>query len=92
MQIADKAKWWNRRVRIGRISLLVLLVLAAIWMAPYDFDAFRSVAGGVSQKWTGSYRRQSLKLPVIWRQEDSPNGTKTIWLRRARWGRLFSFE
>jgi hypothetical protein len=92
MQIGDKARWWNRHVRIGRISLLVLLVLVAIWITPYGFDASRSVAWGVSHKWTASYRGQSLKLPVMWRQEDSPNGTKTIWLRRARWGRPFSFE
>jgi hypothetical protein len=79
-------------VPIGRISLIVPSALAVVWLAPYFADALSSVAWGISHQSTASYQGRSLKIPAMWRQEGSPDGAKAIWLRRTRWGRLFSFE
>jgi hypothetical protein len=79
-------------VPIGRISLIVLGVLAVVWIAPYFTDALSNSVWGLSHRWTASYRGRSLKLPVMWQQEDSPHGQKLIALRRARWGQTFAFE
>lgn len=92
MQIGDKSRWWNRKVPIGRVSLIVLIVFAVVWIAPYFADALDSVVWGVSRQWKASYRGRSLKVPRMWRQEDTPNGQKMIALQRARWGQYFAFE
>jgi hypothetical protein len=92
MQIGDKSRWWNRKVPIGRISLIVLIVVVAASISPYFAEALRNVFWGISHRWTASYRGRSLKIPLMWRQEDSPNGQKTIALQRARLGQLFAFE
>ena len=92
MQIGDKSRWWNRKVPIGRISLIVFIVLAIAWIAPYFTDALNSMVWGMSHQWTASYRGRSLKVPHMWRQEDTPSGQKMIALQRARWGQYFAFE
>jgi hypothetical protein len=92
MQIGDKGRWWNRKVPIGRISLIVFIVLAVVWITPFFADALDSVVWGMSHQWTASYRGRSLKIPRMWRQEDTPSGQKMIALQRARWGQYFAFE
>ena len=92
MQIGDKKRWWNRRVPIGRIGLVVLLVLGVMWVAPYFFDGTASIVWGVAHRTTATYRGRSLKIPLMWRQEEIPHGQRTISLSRARWGQLFAFE
>jgi hypothetical protein len=92
MQIGDKSRWWNRKVPIGRISLVVFLILAAVWIVPLFTDGLNTVLWGISHRWTVSYRGRPLKIPSMWRQEDIPNGQKEVALQRARWGQPFAFE
>jgi hypothetical protein len=92
MQIGDRARWWNRSVPIGRIGLIVLFILTVVWIAPYFYDGFDNLTWGISHKWTATYHGESLKLPAMWRQEETPNGQKMIALQRARWGQSFAFE
>lgn len=92
MQIGDSRRWWNRKVPIGCISLIVLVVLAVMWIATYFSDASGTFVWGTTHRWTAYYRGRPLKIPDMWRQRDVPNGQKEIILRRARWGQTFAFE
>jgi hypothetical protein len=77
-----ETQWWNRKVPIGRICLVTALVLGAVWLLPYITTPVSALAWGLSHNWTATYQNRALKLPLMWRQEQTPAGTHSIALRR----------
>ena len=82
MQISNEAQWWNRKIPIGRICLVIGLILVALWLLPYVTIPASALAWGLSHNWTATYQHQPLKVPLMWRQEQTPAGTHSIALRR----------
>ena len=69
MKIGRSDGWWNRRVPIMRISLLVVVVLAGFYVWGAYGDLIESVVWGVRHQRTVSFRGQTLRVPWFWREE-----------------------
>jgi len=73
VKIGRPDSWWNRRVPIARISLIVgaLLVGFCLWVVYRDLIA--SIVWGVRHQRTASFRGQTLQVPWFWREEEWTN-------------------
>jgi hypothetical protein len=61
--------WWNRKVPLARISLIVGLLLAGLYVWSAYGDLIGSIAWGVRHRRTVSFRGQTLQVPWFWREE-----------------------
>jgi len=65
--------WWNRKVPIARISLIVGLLLAGLYVWGAYGDLIGSIAWDVGHQRTVSFRGQTLQVPWFWREEEWTN-------------------
>jgi len=73
VKIGRPDSWWNRRVPIARICLIVGVLLAGLYVWGAYGGLIDSVAWGVRHQLMASFRGQTLKVPWFWREEEWVN-------------------
>lgn len=73
MKIGRPDGWWNRKVPIARICLVVGVLLAGLYVWGNYGDLISSIVWGVRHKKTVSFRGQTLQVPWFWREEEWTN-------------------
>ena len=69
MKLGRLDGWWNRRVPIAQICLIVGVLLAGLYVWSAYGDLISSIVWGVRHKRTVSFRGQALRVPWFWREE-----------------------
>jgi hypothetical protein len=92
MLIGDKDRWWNRKLPIKPIVIILGLLLMVGWGYLYFGDVLRTCMWTITHRSTATYQGLSVKVPWMWRQEETPAGQREIRLVRARWGEPASTE
>lgn len=89
MKIGRPDGWWNRKVPIVRISLIVSALVVGLysWFAYGDWIS--GIAWGVHHQRTASFRGQTLQVPWFWREEEWTNYNE-FELTRSYRGLAFS--
>lgn len=90
--IGDNDRWWNRKLPMKHIGIMIALLLAGGWGFLYLMPPLQTVIWTIAHRSTASYQELSIKVPWMWRQEETPAGQRQIRLVRARWGEPVSLE
>src|ERR1700760_15707 len=69
VKIGPPEAWWNRRVPIGRISLVAIALLVGLYIWSAYGDWVGNAIWGIRHQHTASFRGQALRLPWFWREE-----------------------
>ena len=92
MSGGPEPRWWNRDLPVRPIGILLGTVLVAGVGYLYLNPILRAWLWTVRHHSTATYRKLSVKVPWMWRQEETPAGQREIRLVRARWGEPASTE
>jgi hypothetical protein len=90
VKIGQPDRWWNRRVPIARIGLIVVVALVSFYFWVFYGDLIGNVLWGVRYQRTASFRGQTLQVPWFWREEEWTNYNEFDLSRASRDPRLFS--
>ena len=91
-------KWWNRDLQWSRNLPLeaTSVLLAALGFAGIGLLYLQPVLGAclwhIQHHSTAKYQRFTVRVPWMWRQEDTPAGQREIMLVRARVGEPVEHE
>jgi hypothetical protein len=87
-----EVRWWNRPLPMKMIGIVLAPVMVAgvtyIPMKP----TLRAYLWAISHHSTATYQGSSVRVPLMWRQEDTPAGLRELRLVRARFGEPVEFE
>jgi hypothetical protein len=86
MLIGAEDRWWNRKLPIKPIGIILGLFLMAGWGYLYFGDVLRTCMWTLTHRSTAAYQGLSVKVPWMWRREETPAGQREIRLVRARLG------
>jgi hypothetical protein len=92
MQLGDKNRWWNRPLPIKRFGAFTALSLVAGSGYLYLSPALSATAWAIAHRSTATFQGLDFKIPLMWKQEDTPAGQHELRLVRARWGEPVSLE
>jgi hypothetical protein len=85
-------RWWNRPLPMKMIGIVLApVVVAGVTYLPLK-PTLRACLWAVSHHSTAIYQGLSVKVPLMWRQEDTPAGLKELKFVRARFGEPVEFE
>jgi hypothetical protein len=73
LKIGRPDGWWNRRVPIARIALVVGVLLAGLYVWGAYGDLISSIIWGVRHQRTVSFRGQALRVPWFWQEKEWTN-------------------
>ena len=73
MKIGRPDAWWNGKVPIVRISVIVGVVVCGFYGWVIYGDLISSVAWGIRHQRMASFRGQTLQVPWLWREEKWAN-------------------
>ena len=90
--IGAKDRWWNRKLPVKRIAIISGLLLVAGCSYLYMQPVLETCFWTVTHRSTATYKEVNLKVPWMWRQEETPAGQRQIRLVRARLGEPVAFE
>jgi hypothetical protein len=85
-------RWWNRDLPVKPIGILLATVLVTGVGYLYIEPTLRALVWTVRHHSTATYQELSVKVPWMWRQEDTPAGRRQLRLVRARLGEAVEFE
>ena len=92
MQIQAGVPWRSRTFSakwlVATLATLLVTWLAYFFLAP----AVRACVWAVEHHSTATYQDLTLKVPWMWRQEETPAGQREIELVRARFGEAVELE
>jgi hypothetical protein len=95
MPVAAKGRWWNRKIPTKPLAMGFGLVILIVLTGPfyvYFEPALTTCVWSVTHQSTATYQGLKLKVPWMWRQEETPAGQREIHLVRARWAQLGTIE
>ena len=90
--INGETRWWNREVAIKPMLAMVALSIAAACGVLYFNAAFGAYLWALTHHSKATYGEVSIKVPWMWRQEQTPAGQREIRLVRERWAGTPSLE
>jgi hypothetical protein len=90
-------RWWNRAVPVNTPAFMMIgIVLSASLVAGliylYVGPVLQACLWDIGHHSTATYQRLSVRVPRLWRQEETPAGQRQLRLVRARWGEPVEFE
>ena len=77
---------------IKPIGIILALFLMIGWGCLYFGDVLSTCMWTITHHSAAAYQGLSVKVPWMWRQEETPAGQREIRLVRARWGEPASTE
>jgi hypothetical protein len=92
MSVEAKARWWNRALPVKIIGVLLATVVVAGGTYLYLEPILRAWLWAFGHHSTATYQGVSVKVPWMWRQEETPAGQRQLRLVRARLGEPVEFE
>jgi hypothetical protein len=87
-----KVRWWNRTLPVKMIGVLLAIVVVAGVTYLYLEPTLRAWLWAFGHHSTATYEGLSVKVPWMWRQEETPAGQRELRLVRARLGEPVEFE
>jgi hypothetical protein len=76
--------WWNRKVPIARISLVVGVLLAGLYVWGNYGDLIGNIVWGVRHQHTAIFRGQAIRVPWLWREDEWTNYNEFELTRASR--------
>ena len=86
-----KVRWWNRALPMKMIGVLLATVVVAGVTYLYLEPTLRAWLWAFGHHSTATYQGLSVKVPSMWRQEETPAGQRQLRLVRARLGEPVEF-
>jgi hypothetical protein len=96
MILGNSGSWWNSKIPTRRIAaicvaLLVILIVTG-WVLENLGAVIETLVWSARHRSTATYQELQVKVPWMWRQEETPAGQHQIRLVRARPWKMYSFE
>ena len=88
----SETRWWNREVAIKPVLAMVALSIVAACGILYFNAAFGACFWALTHHSKATHGQVSIKVPWMWKQEETPPGQREIRLVRERWARTPSLE
>jgi hypothetical protein len=90
-------RWWNRDLPVNTPAVrMVGIVVAVMLVAGITYLCVEQVLWAclwdVGHHSTATYQQLNVRVPWLWRQEETPAGQRQIRLVRAHWGQPVDFE
>lgn len=95
MLVGASSRWWNRKIPTKPLGIALGLVVLIMLMGPYYFSfepVLKTCVWAVTHRSTARYQGLKVKVPWMWRQEETPAGWRQINLVRARWAQIGTTE
>jgi hypothetical protein len=73
MMIGDSNRWWNRRLPILRIGIVVGVVIFGFWAWTSEGFWINDIVWGILHRHTATFRGQTLAVPGGWKEEERTN-------------------
>ena len=87
-----KVRWWNRALPVKMIGVLLATVVVVGVAYLYLEPTLRVWLWAFGHHSTATYQGLSVKVPSMWRQEETPAGQRQVRLVHARLGEPVEFE
>lgn len=87
-----EVRWWNRALPVKPIGGFLAIVVMAGAIYFYFKQILRACFWDVGHHSTATYQGLNVKVPWMWRQEETPAGQRQLRLVRARIGEPVEFE
>jgi hypothetical protein len=85
-------RWWDRALPVKKIGVILAMVVVAGITFLYIEPLLRAGLWSLEHHSAATYQGLSVRVPWMWRQEQTPAGWRELRLERARWGQPFALE